>query len=317
MASINKIFSTGSILFRENDRSRDMYLIHSGKVKVYRTDKGQRVELCELGKGGIVGEMSLLDGRARSATVEVVEETEASVISVDEFDKKSHQIPEWFMAIIRILCTRLRDTDRRVRASLDSDTIANIATLLSIMINRKKEDSISGHDELDLKFAKSEMMEILCLSHDRVTSALKEMEGYELVAISNNRIQVPDKGALELFSSFKRGEIADSVIEAGVPLSKEAMAVLRLLYESTKLLKPEKNGLSELSLSELGDKANLLFASGDFLTELATMEVVTFDEKTLLDDKAKDAAKISVNGKKIASVLAAFLFRNYEKGTTG
>jgi CRP/FNR family transcriptional regulator/CRP/FNR family cyclic AMP-dependent transcriptional regulator len=317
MAPVNKSFAAGSILFRENDRSRDMYLVHSGKVKVYRTDKGQRIELCEIGKGGIVGEMSLLDGRARSATVEVTEEIEATVISIDEFEKKSHQIPEWFMAIIRILCTRLRDTDRRVRASLDSDTVANIATLLSIMVNRKKDDSISGHDELDLKFAKSEIMEILSLTHDKVTSALKEIEEQSLVAISNNRIQIPDKGSLELFSRYKRGEIADSSIEAGAPLSAEAMNVLRLLYESVKKAKTEKNGLVEVILSELGEKGNALFANGDFLAELASMEVVSFDEKSLLDDKtAKEAAKIQVNSKKIAAVLAAFLFKNYEKGIT-
>jgi len=314
MAPTTKTFSAGSILFRENDRSRDMYLLHSGRVKVYRTDKGQRVELCELGKGGIAGEMSLLDGRTRSATVEVVEDVEATVITLDEFEKKSHQIPEWFMAIIKILCTRLRDTDRRVRASLDSDTVANVATLLSIMINRKKEDSLSGNDELDLKFAKNEIMEILCLSHEKVTSSLKEIENQELVVISNNRIQIPDKNSLELFSMYKRGEISDSSIEVGTPLTKEAMDVLRFLYETTKNSKQEKNGVVDLQLSALGDKGNMLFSSGDFLTELAAMEVVTFDEKSLLENKGKDSAKISVNVKKITSVLAAFLFKSIDKG---
>ncbi|MBL8025139.1 MAG: Crp/Fnr family transcriptional regulator, partial [Fibrobacteres bacterium] len=281
------------------------------KVKVYRTDKGQRVDLCELGKGGIAGEMSLLDGRTRSATVEVIEDVEATVITLDEFEKKSHQIPEWFMAIIKILCTRLRDTDRRVRASLDSDTVANIATLLSIMTNRKREDSLSGNDELDLKFAKNEIMEILSLPHDRVTSALKEIEEQQLVIVSNNRIQVPDRNSLELFSMYKRGEIAESTIEVGTPLSKEAMDVLRFLYETTKNSKLEKNGSVDLQLNTLGEKANMLFSSGDFLTELANMEVVTFDEKNLLENKA---AVITVNVKKITSVLAAFLFKSIDKG---
>ncbi len=309
MAPVNKIFVSGSVLFRENDRSREMYLLHRGKVKVYRTEKGQRIDLCEIGKGGIVGEMSMLDGRSRSATVEAIDEVEASVISVEEFEKRSHQMPEWFLAIIRILCTRLRDTDRKVRASLDSDTVANIATMLTLMINRKKEDSLSGHDELDLKFAKNEIMEIMSLPHDRVLAALKEIERHKLIAIGNNRIQVPDKSAIELFASYKRGEIADSSIEASQPLSVEAITVLRVLYDAVKVAKGEKDGMCELSLTKLGEGADKLFSNGDFMTELAQMEVVNFDEKTLLEGKTKETAKISVNAKKVAAILAASMFR--------
>jgi CRP/FNR family transcriptional regulator, cyclic AMP receptor protein len=315
MAPYTKIFQSGFVFFYENDRSREMYIIVRGKVRVYRTEKGQKVEISELGKGGIVGEMSLLDGRARSATVEAMEETEVSVITPEEFERKSHLIPEWFLSIIRILCARLREVDRKLKGSLDEEIAANVASLISMMMNKKKtaEESHLDADTLDLKRAKTETMEILSLTHDRVAAALRELEGNGLIVLGNNVLKVPDKQSLVLYSKYKRGIELDHDMEMGRPLSANATLVLKLLYGATKTSKTDKNGECELNFSALGAEADKLFSEGEFLKELMVMNVVAYDEKKLLESKPREMGKITVNRRKIASILASVLFGNKAK----
>lgn len=328
---ITKNFSAGTVLFRENEHSREMYIILEGRLKVYRSEKGQRIDITELTKGGIVGEMSLLDGRTRSATIEVAEDSVLSVIAPEEFEKKSKQIPEWFLGIIRILCARLRDTDRRLKTSLDDEVSANVASLLSMLANKKSSTTDGGAPippapsagpaakaesgpsaEVDLKFAKKEMVEILSLTPDRISSALSELAGLKLLGISNNRIKVPDKSALLLYSRYKRGTEMDPDIDYEKVLSDNALAILKMLYEASRNLKPDKNGDCVLPLGLLGTEANRLFSEGEFLQDLQMLSVVGYDEKALLQDKTKEMAKITVNRKKIATVLAQVLFGRHK-----
>jgi len=51
MSPPTKVFKNGSYLFRENDNSKDLYILHSGKVRISRKDGPKEVSLCELGKG--------------------------------------------------------------------------------------------------------------------------------------------------------------------------------------------------------------------------------------------------------------------------
>jgi CRP/FNR family transcriptional regulator, cyclic AMP receptor protein len=311
MASLTKIYQAGSVLFYENDRSREMYIIQRGSARVYRTEKGQKVEICIVRKGGILGEMSLLDGRARSATVEVLEEMETAVITTEEFERKVHLIPDWFLSVVRILCARLREVDRKLKASLDEEIAANVASLISMMMNKRKSpeaDSPLEENALDLKAAKNETMEILSLTHDKVLSAFKELEACKLIAFANNQLKIKDKKDLVLYSKFKRGIEVDHDMDMGRPLSEEAVQVLKLLYQSTLGLKTEKNGNCELTLSTLGANADKLFSEGEFMKELSAMSVVDFDEKKLLEAQPKEMAKINVNRRKIASILAAAMF---------
>ncbi|MFH0922353.1 MAG: Crp/Fnr family transcriptional regulator [Fibrobacterota bacterium] len=310
MPITTRTIPAGTVLFHENDRSRDLYIIQSGRLKVYRSDKGQRIDICELEKGGLVGEMSLLDGRSRSATVEAVEDSEVSVITLEEFEHKVHQIPDWFLGIIKILCARLRDVDRRLKGSLDDEISANVASLLSMLMNKNIPAPGEPFDtqSMDLKFAKQEMMDILSLTHDKVTAALKELEGHKLITVAKNRLNVPDRPALTLYARFKRGVEIDTEVDCPPDLSDAARAVLHLLFNTTQNAKVDKEGECELSLNDLGSEADKLFSGGDFLKVLAERSVVGLDDKSLLAKEPKDLGKIKVNRRKIASLLAASLF---------
>jgi len=66
---VSRSFASGEVLIREDDRGDSMFVIASGEVDVSVIDEGVVRHLAMLGSGDIVGEMSLMTGARRSATV--------------------------------------------------------------------------------------------------------------------------------------------------------------------------------------------------------------------------------------------------------
>ena len=83
----NRVVARRTIIFRQGDPGDKFYIIHSGRVRVFRTDAdGLETDLALLGAGESFGEMALLTGEARSANVEAVEETRLKVLSKEQFE---------------------------------------------------------------------------------------------------------------------------------------------------------------------------------------------------------------------------------------
>ena len=113
-------FRKGEALFREGEAGDFMGLIVSGKMGVRkRTEFSDRqVVLATNTRGSIIGEFSLFDRRARSATVEAVEDTTVLILdraSLDAFLRSEPRVGVHFLErIIRVLAVRLRNSAERV-----------------------------------------------------------------------------------------------------------------------------------------------------------------------------------------------------------
>ena len=68
-------FGRGATLLREGEQGDFCYLIQSGKVEVFRMSGDSKIMLGEIGEGGVVGEMALIDPAPRSASVVAIEPT--------------------------------------------------------------------------------------------------------------------------------------------------------------------------------------------------------------------------------------------------
>jgi CRP-like cAMP-binding protein len=124
----------GEILFEEGTQGRELFIIQEGKVGIYKDTPDGRVELAVVEKGGIIGEMSLLDNLPRSATVQAVEPCKALIINQASFDKIMQEIPVWLQSIIKIVVSRLRDANKRVDQSVLRDKERGLANLLLLLL---------------------------------------------------------------------------------------------------------------------------------------------------------------------------------------
>ena len=106
-------FESGDVLMRQGDEADALYVITLGRVRVERAVDGQDAAaiLAELGANEVVGEVGVLDGGARTATVTAMEHTETLRLHRTLLAVVLIQYPEVATELLRTLSSRLRSTD--------------------------------------------------------------------------------------------------------------------------------------------------------------------------------------------------------------
>ena len=89
-----KNFSEGEVIFRENDKGDNFYLILLGKVEVFNYEAGKEKHLNDIGPGGYFGELSLINNEPRSATVRAKTEVLTLVLDSNNFRRLYHDSPQ-------------------------------------------------------------------------------------------------------------------------------------------------------------------------------------------------------------------------------
>lgn len=114
MAKFNQ-YTEGSTVFKEGDPGDRLYVIASGNVDIYAGKGGSdEVKIKTLGVAEVFGEMALLDGMPRSATVIVAEKTILFYISRSDFHHFLVSNPEVSLKLIETISRRLRDTNKKL-----------------------------------------------------------------------------------------------------------------------------------------------------------------------------------------------------------
>ena len=104
-------------LFKQGDKGDAMYLIESGRVRIsLRDDDDQELTLAELAQGDFFGEMSIIDGRQRSADARVIEDAQFAILSRDSFLSFVRNNPDVALEMLSALTDRLRRTDELLRS---------------------------------------------------------------------------------------------------------------------------------------------------------------------------------------------------------
>jgi len=104
-------------LFRQGDKGDAMYLIESGRVRIsIRDDDDAEVILAELAQGDFFGEMSIIDGRQRSADAKVIEDARLAILSRDSFLSFVRSNSDVALEMLSALTDRLRRTDELLRS---------------------------------------------------------------------------------------------------------------------------------------------------------------------------------------------------------
>ena len=109
-------------LFRHGEKGDSMYLIESGRVRISIEDEEKNeVTLAELAQGDFFGEMSLIDGRQRSADAHVIEDGRLAILSRDSFLAFVRDNPDIALKMLSALSERLRRTDELLRSRVSKN----------------------------------------------------------------------------------------------------------------------------------------------------------------------------------------------------
>ncbi|HWI55090.1 MAG TPA: DUF2225 domain-containing protein [Desulfobacteria bacterium] len=164
-----KTFSTDEVVFNEGDPGEEMFIILSGAVDVYMTSvDGFPISIAQLGPGDFLGEMSLLEGQSRSASVRALEETKVIAVNKGNFEEVFYHEPQLAYRIMKGLSSRLRKQNDKIRRhklgnettiksgenSLGEEYIASLAGLLPFPEGHKQYSVIAPDDHEEFLFQK-------------------------------------------------------------------------------------------------------------------------------------------------------------------
>jgi CRP/FNR family cyclic AMP-dependent transcriptional regulator len=125
-----RVFPKNAIIVNEGDDTDSLYVLLSGRARVYVADpQGREAQLNQIGAGEYFGEVPL-DGGPRSASVMAQEECRCAVIKRSELDAFVARSPEFAMHLVRKLASRVRALTENVRSLALMDVYGRVARLL-------------------------------------------------------------------------------------------------------------------------------------------------------------------------------------------
>jgi len=111
-------FPAGSRIFRRGDPGAALYVISHGAVEIsVETTTGKKVVLGQLGPGDFFGELSLLDGRERTADAHALEPTGAMEIDREALEGLFRKHPGAALDVLTVIGKRLREADRLLQSA--------------------------------------------------------------------------------------------------------------------------------------------------------------------------------------------------------
>lgn len=105
----------GQKLFKEGDRTQDLYIIQKGLVKIYKEVEGEILPLGIVKEGQFIGELAFFDGKPRSATAEAVTDLEVLKFEKTMLEKELAKLPTWLLTLINSIAFRVREADELVK----------------------------------------------------------------------------------------------------------------------------------------------------------------------------------------------------------
>lgn len=184
-------FRRGQALFTEGDISDRVFLITGGWVMISITSaEGREIVLGLRGPRDIVGEMSTLDGQARSATAQALSDVEAVVTAGSVFTRALDD-PTAAREMIGILATRLRDADRKRLEFATLDTLGRVAERLLELADRFGAAGADG-TAIELPLSQEQLASWCGASRESTVKALATLRSLGTISTGRQVVVIHD-----------------------------------------------------------------------------------------------------------------------------
>lgn len=182
--SVKKSFKPGTLLFSENEPGSVFYIVFSGAVKIFKRSVSGEEKILSLFKDGdSFGELSLLDGKPRSASAQTLEDSVLIAINAVNFLEMLKNNFDISLCIMQELCNRLRDTNQHVHdlTFLDARTrvIKNLIKLANNYGNR------SGNTiTIKLALNYDELSQMAGVQRSTLMQVVKDLQDKGILAVT-------------------------------------------------------------------------------------------------------------------------------------
>jgi CRP-like cAMP-binding protein len=187
------------VLFFEGDPGGSVIAIRSGRAKVsVQTLPGRELLLAVKGPGELLGEMSALDGRPRSATATAMEEVTALVMPASVFQEFLKAHPRIALRLLRALASELRDANELIADRDAGDTVSRTARRLVNLAIRYGEHS-GRSAPVTLALTHEDLAGWIGVSREATSRALSQLRVAGCITTGRRSITVVDLAGLRRF----------------------------------------------------------------------------------------------------------------------
>ena len=181
-----KSYPKNAVVLTEGEMGDSLYMIQSGKVKVFIGDEdGREIILKILGPGDFFGEMSMIDKQARSASVNTSEASTFLVLTHAAFEKCVEQSPRIANMVMRILAQRVREADRKIGTLALMDVYGRVAsTLLELSVYTNGKLMVAE------KLSQQDLANMVGASREMVNRILKDLSDRGFISIESKTITI-------------------------------------------------------------------------------------------------------------------------------
>lgn len=189
----------GTVLFREDEQGREMFVLQAGKVQLSKNIRGEEEVIADLGPGEFFGEMSILNDKPRSATATVVEDAQLLALDPRTFEAMIKANTEIAVRMIKKLAKRLDDANERIENLLLRDANSRVVHAVLIAARAQGQTSERG---LVLHLGPEEIHKKTGVDPVRVDDVLTRMEKSQLLERTGETLIVPSVDKLDEFLEF-------------------------------------------------------------------------------------------------------------------
>jgi len=195
-ATVERTAAANEEIFSLGESGEALYLVVSGKVRIFRDSlNGRRKSLAFINPGGVFGEMSLVEERPRSASAEAVEDTTLRMMFRDYYCHYIERYPRFAHNIARIIASRLREANDEVLLLTFEEARTKIAYSLLKMARHNLGRSVSSGWQLPL--VHQEVANLAGTSRETATRVLHEFRDRGILSLSPGGIVILDVSRLE------------------------------------------------------------------------------------------------------------------------
>ena len=188
----------GQVLFVADDPGDGCYRIEKGLLKVsIVSGSGDERILAILGPGAIVGELAVLDGLPRSASVLALRDSELLFVSKAKFDQYAHNHPVLYEHLLMLLASRLRDTNDVIAAESFLPLRGRVAVTLLDLAEHFGQSVGGDRIMIRHKFRQPDLAAMAGIARENLNRIFADWKRRKLVSLISGYYCLESKSALE------------------------------------------------------------------------------------------------------------------------
>jgi CRP/FNR family transcriptional regulator, cyclic AMP receptor protein len=189
---------TDEVLFLAGDSGDGCYRVDDGLLKVTMVSRsGTERILAFLGPGAIVGELSIIDGLPRSASVVAVRAAVLSFLSRAAFEDFAAKHPEVYKSLVTLIAARLRETDAALAAGSFLPLRGRVACTLLELAQDFGQDVGAGRIVIRQKIGQSDLAAMAGIARENVSRILNDWKRRKLVSRLSGYYCLENKAQLQ------------------------------------------------------------------------------------------------------------------------